>query len=109
MDRWCINIGFAIALIYLFTCCAPERLIMTPESPQVRSQEILTSSEQQPELVVQKGHAEDVTAVVFSADGKLLATGSQDDTVKLWALPEGKLLNTLEGLPQPYDNLTAHA
>jgi WD40 repeat protein len=84
MHKWYMNFGFAISLIYLLTGCTPERLIMTSESQQVRSQEVLNSSEQKPELVVQKGHTEDVTAVVFSADGTLLATGSQDDTIKLW-------------------------
>ncbi len=30
-----------------------------------------------------------------SADGKLMATASDDKTVKLWALPEGRLIRTI--------------
>jgi WD40 repeat protein len=33
----------------------------------------------------------------MSPDGTLLVSGSDDKTIKLWSLPEGKLLNTLEG------------
>jgi hypothetical protein len=38
-----------------------------------------------------------VTALAVTPDGKILASGSVDKTVKLWSLPEGKLLATLEG------------
>jgi len=35
-----------------------------------------------------EGHSGVVTSVVFSADGSLLASGSEDDTVILWGLAE---------------------
>jgi len=43
-----------------------------------------------------KGHTEWVNALAISPDGKLLASGSQDGTIKLWSLPEGVSLKTLE-------------
>ncbi len=42
------------------------------------------------------GHRAGVNAVVFSTDGKLIATASDDHTVKLWK-PDGTFLRTLEG------------
>ncbi|MGF1674282.1 MAG: CHAT domain-containing protein [Rivularia sp. (in: cyanobacteria)] len=42
------------------------------------------------------GHKGSVDAVAISPQGTIIATASQDNTVKLW-YPDGKLLKTLEG------------
>ncbi|GAA0432361.1 hypothetical protein GCM10010357_62440 [Streptomyces luteireticuli] len=41
------------------------------------------------------GHTGRVTSVAFSPDGKILATASSDNTVRLWSTAEGTLRNTL--------------
>lgn len=46
---------------------------------------------------MQTGHSNNVTSVVFSADGKTLASGSSDETVKLWDVSTGTELHTLDG------------
>ncbi|AUB39758.1 putative ATPase, archaeal AAA+ ATPase superfamily [Nostoc flagelliforme CCNUN1] len=43
-----------------------------------------------------EGHADIVWGVAFSPDGQLLASGSRDQTVKIWR-PDGTLLQTLKG------------
>jgi WD40 repeat protein len=43
------------------------------------------------------GHAESVHSVAFSPDGQTLASGSGDDTIKLWNLVSGQELRTLTG------------
>ena len=37
------------------------------------------------EVVVLEGHSENVTSIAFAPDGKYLATGSADETLKLWS------------------------
>ncbi len=49
-----------------------------------------------PDKVI-KAHKGTVHEVVFSPVGKIVASGSSDNTIKLWSLPDGKLLTTLEG------------
>ncbi|MBD1824897.1 caspase family protein [Cyanobacteria bacterium FACHB-DQ100] len=42
-----------------------------------------------------KGHKAAVTQIVFSPDGKRLASASQDKTIKLWNIEKGILIQTL--------------
>ena len=52
---------------------------------------------QGPELVVQTGHSGWVYSVAFSPDGKMLASGSSDQTIKLWDVATGTELRALRG------------
>ena len=59
-----------------------------PEPPPVKPEDVI--------LRLDPGmHRAMIRRIGVSADGRLLATASDDKTVKLWALPEGKLLRTL--------------
>ena len=40
-------------------------------------------------------HDGSVSSVTFSPDGKLLATGSSDNTAKVWEMPSGNLIATM--------------
>ena len=42
-------------------------------------------------------HLEGVTALAFTADGSRLASGSADEDIKLWAIPDGAWLTTFTG------------
>src|SRR5215468_1656405 len=48
-----------------------------------------------------KGHTALVYSVAFSPDGKLLATGSFDNSIKLWDFAAGKEARTLTGHTAP--------
>jgi WD40 repeat protein/serine/threonine protein kinase len=44
-----------------------------------------------------EGHAKEAWSVDFDPRGRWLASGSDDNTIRLWELPTGRLLKTLEG------------
>ena len=51
----------------------------------------------QPEMVLQVGHADRVTALACSADQRLLFSASMDSTVRAWSLVDGALLHVWTG------------
>ncbi|MGB7924276.1 MAG: caspase family protein [Pyrinomonadaceae bacterium] len=52
---------------------------------------------QQPELVLQAGHAEMIYAVAFSPDGETLASVGADGTTRLWNVGSGVEMRSLAG------------
>jgi WD40 repeat protein/uncharacterized caspase-like protein len=57
----------------------------------------VTPADDKPELVLQTGHTSRVECLSFSSDGQLLASGSADATVRLWAPATGQELRALSG------------
>jgi hypothetical protein len=55
-------------------------------------------TQEHPDIVwIRGGHTQHVYSVVFSPDGRLLASGSTDHTIKLWRVSDGSLVRTLAG------------
>jgi WD40 repeat protein len=94
------------------TPATAERNIETPELPMDSAQvpvlavtpavavAIEAAMTSRPAFVLDrtfKGHSSWVTSVVFSPDGRRLASGSWDQTIKFWDVPTGHEVDTLGG------------
>jgi len=55
------------------------------------------NAQDKPEVFVQLGHSDNVNSVTFSPDGRLLASGSGDKTIKLWDVETWDEIRTLKG------------
>jgi WD40 repeat protein len=50
-----------------------------------------------PQLIIQNGHTASVTSLAYSPDSTMIASGSEDYTIKLWNIRTGYLTTTLAG------------
>ncbi len=50
-----------------------------------------------PQIIIPIGHWQCVWLVAFSPEGRYLASGGGDNTIKVWQVASGKLLRTLKG------------
>ncbi len=51
-----------------------------------------------------QGHTKALWSVAFSPNGEIIASGSEDGTIKLWDVQTGECLNTLT-TPRPYEGM----
>ncbi len=70
---------------------------LVSNSHQSFSAEVVAPATGRPELVLQTGHVMRVDGMAFSPDGGLLASGSADNTVKLWDTTSKREVRTLTG------------
>jgi WD40 repeat protein len=50
---------------------------------------------QQPEIVPQNGHADQILSTAFNPDGRMVASGDASGAVKFWDVESGRLLRTI--------------
>jgi WD40 repeat protein len=77
-----------LVLVPLFTLFSTVALGQSSASPG--------SATAHPDLVLQVGHAKPISALAFSPDGKWLASGSDDLTIKIWDLATGSVVRTIQ-------------
>src|ERR1051325_12060848 len=100
MDRrGFLGVGVGVASLLLLLDGKATAQNTSGQQPSVsRSNQNNTAPVKVPDKTL-KAHKSTVTSVAISPDGKILASGSDDKTVKLWSLPDGKLLRNLDGQP----------
>jgi WD40 repeat protein len=77
--------------VYLPLPTLPASCFVTP-TPELTYQEPIRTLE---------GHTDRVLSVAFSPDSSLLASGSVDNSIRLWLVNEDRLLRTMSGQPFP--------
>ncbi len=83
-----LPVGLIQAQKAAVTVVSPDgKLIATAKDNAITVSDVAT----QKEVLQFQGHTAAVNALAFSADGKLLASASQDKTVRVWELATGKL------------------
>jgi WD40 repeat protein len=76
------------------TMAAHRSWVMGFLSVAATAVDVLTSQELPVTTVIQSGHKGSVNAVAFSPDGRLVLTGSSDNTAKLWDAVTGSEIRT---------------
>jgi uncharacterized caspase-like protein len=71
--------------------------IMNTMKVEATGQVVLWDVSTGQEIGALKGHGKGVTSVAFSRDGRLLASGSSDNTIKIWDVATKTELRTLAG------------
>lgn len=101
--RFAINRSTFDALMVSLDAANGLQSVILGNTPQIQAQ-ILTSLGEAVYWTRERnrleGHQDAVQSVSFSPDGKILATASYDNTVKLWRL-DGSLIKTLKGHTKP--------
>lgn len=98
------RVAVELAPLQLYSCA----LIFSPQNCHIRKafeQHIPSWIEQSPRVPCTWGrsvlclekHSDFVLSVAFSGDGKLLASGSRDTTIRFWDPSTGEALGVLEG------------
>jgi outer membrane protein assembly factor BamB len=80
-----------------FLIAGADPLVVDPKIEAMPLQLQLWDSDKRQKLFTLEGHGDSVWSATFSPDGKTLATGSADKTVRLWDVTTGKPKATLQG------------
>ncbi|MCS6807555.1 MAG: protein kinase [Bacteroidota bacterium] len=74
-----------------------EEKLESPDASTVELERAVKSARYNEPLLILRGHLATVRAIAFSPDGKLIASGGDDKTVKIWDAATGTIMRSLRG------------
>jgi len=96
-----VSAALAIATIAAVVGFSWSRSLSQSNEPSTASKSMLIA---EPSRTL-KGHSAWVYAIAISPDGKTLASGSYNGTIKIWNLQRGELLHTINGHTDAVESL----
>ena len=76
---------------------AAKALVLVLASFGALAAQAQAQSSETPTVVVSSDHSSIINAIVYSPDGRWLASASSDSSIKIWEADSGRLLRTLNG------------
>ncbi|VTS06775.1 WD40 domain-containing protein [Tuwongella immobilis] len=89
--------GFADRVVAIAFSDDSQRFVTGGGAPTEDGEIKIFKIDGTPEFEVKSGHSDTVFGVRFSPDGKMLATCGADKFVKVWSVPDAKLIKSFEG------------
>jgi len=92
-----VPIIIVIVLVILSTGCfmfAEKDINKRAGKAQIQSSESANDGVQ---VVLQKGHSDMINAVALSQNGRMVLTGSEDETARLWDVSSGQMIRSFVG------------
>jgi WD40 repeat protein len=94
--------GFNFPLLLQIRLISPdEKMYAFPDESTISGKISIRDAKDDHVIRTLEGHGESVEFVDFSFDGKILASGSKDETIKLWDVTTGEVLQTLSDYEVP--------
>ncbi|KAK0744691.1 hypothetical protein B0T21DRAFT_380877 [Apiosordaria backusii] len=90
------SFAYASALLFAPACSLVKKKFKTEEPGWISTKPVV-EADWNTCLQTLEGYSDWVWSVAFSPDGQRLASGSDDETIKIWDANSGQCLQTLEG------------